>query len=217
MLSLIEYFDKRRGFALGFCAAGASLGTLAIPVLVEFFIRKYTWKGAILITGGIQLHCLIIGMLLRPVPRPVTPETCVHSNHGNNVKSSISSVLQLGILKDIKVVIYYIFIMLAVSAHFIPHSLLPARGISIRMPSEQAAFLVSVIGIGNLASPFAGFLGDRFRKHRTLIGALSAVLVGLLTFGSFFMKTRGSFYTYSALHGVLSGWHLNYNNTKSNT
>lgn len=59
------YFDRKRQLAglLLMCAPGLSI--VVIAPLTEYLIERYTWNGALLIIGALQLNMLPAAMLLR--------------------------------------------------------------------------------------------------------------------------------------------------------
>ncbi|KAM7311874.1 uncharacterized protein ISCGN_008781 [Ixodes scapularis] len=63
-----EYFDKRRGFALGLNLAGATMASFVFPKILEFVLLEYGLKGALLLLGGMLLNIPAISFLFRPPP-----------------------------------------------------------------------------------------------------------------------------------------------------
>ncbi|XP_076453014.1 monocarboxylate transporter 12-B-like [Babylonia areolata] len=62
-----RYFSKWRNLALGFTECGVSVGNLAVPPLMSYFLEVYALPGTLLLYGGICLNSLVAAMLLRPV------------------------------------------------------------------------------------------------------------------------------------------------------
>ncbi|XP_076468346.1 monocarboxylate transporter 3-like [Babylonia areolata] len=60
------YFRKRRTLALPVAKCGASVGSIVMPLLVSFLLTHYGLSGALLVMGGVCLHTLPAGLLLRP-------------------------------------------------------------------------------------------------------------------------------------------------------
>lgn len=73
MLSL--YFDKRRPVANALASAGECILTFVLTPLFQLLIDSYSWRGALLILGGLQLHLCVCGMLLRPL-KALKSDTC---------------------------------------------------------------------------------------------------------------------------------------------
>ena len=64
---LASYFHKHYSIANSISQAGISIGVIIMPLLTQFFIDIYGWRGAMLLLGGIKLHSIISGSLLRPI------------------------------------------------------------------------------------------------------------------------------------------------------
>lgn len=74
-VALNHYFVKRRGQALGFSLAGTAFGMLLMPQAVRLLLEAYSFRGAILVLGGVALHALIGSALLQPAEWHFVPET----------------------------------------------------------------------------------------------------------------------------------------------
>ncbi|KAM5142189.1 monocarboxylate transporter 9 [Mantella aurantiaca] len=64
-----QYFDKRRGLALGIVSTGSSVGTFIYASLQKELISIYGIDGCLLIIGGLSLNILACGILMRPLPQ----------------------------------------------------------------------------------------------------------------------------------------------------
>lgn len=62
-----NYFKRIRTIANGIALSGASVGTFAIPPLMEFLLQTYGLGGTYLILGGLYLTVAVCGALYRPV------------------------------------------------------------------------------------------------------------------------------------------------------
>ncbi|KAK8777977.1 hypothetical protein V5799_020683 [Amblyomma americanum] len=63
-----QYFEKRRGSALGLNMAGATVASLVFPNLYEFLLGEYGLRGTLLIMGASLGHVLALAMLMNPPP-----------------------------------------------------------------------------------------------------------------------------------------------------
>ncbi|GAA6233842.1 monocarboxylate transporter 2-like [Lates japonicus] len=70
------YFEKRRPMANALASAGECILTFVLTPLFQLLIDSYSWRGALLILGGLQLNLCVCGMLLRPLKAP-RDMTCV--------------------------------------------------------------------------------------------------------------------------------------------
>ncbi|KAI0242901.1 Monocarboxylate transporter 12 [Lamellibrachia satsuma] len=62
-----EYFEKRRGVAVGMATAGSGVGAFVGPPLFVFLFERYGFFSALLIVGGIMYNCCVSGALYRPL------------------------------------------------------------------------------------------------------------------------------------------------------
>ncbi|XP_014891543.1 monocarboxylate transporter 13 isoform X2 [Poecilia latipinna] len=64
------YFDRRRPVANALASAGECILTFSLTPLFQLLIDSFSWRGALLILGGLQLNLCVCGMLLRPLRAP---------------------------------------------------------------------------------------------------------------------------------------------------
>ena len=64
-----QYFDKKKGKAMGFSTIGSGLGTVALAPIITLLLFHYSYFGAMLIMGAIMLNNCISGALYRPLPQ----------------------------------------------------------------------------------------------------------------------------------------------------
>ncbi|XP_061491068.1 monocarboxylate transporter 9 isoform X4 [Rhineura floridana] len=62
-----QYFDKRRGLALGLISTGSSVGLFIYAALQRELIEMYGLDGCLLIVGALSLNILACGSLMRPL------------------------------------------------------------------------------------------------------------------------------------------------------
>ncbi|KAI0238358.1 Monocarboxylate transporter 12 [Lamellibrachia satsuma] len=62
-----EYFEKRRGVAVGMATAGTGVGAFVGPPLLVFLFERYGFFSALLIVGAIMYNCCVSGALYRPL------------------------------------------------------------------------------------------------------------------------------------------------------
>ncbi|KAM4637084.1 monocarboxylate transporter 9 isoform 1-T2 [Discoglossus pictus] len=68
-----QYFEKRRGLALGIISTGSSVGTFIYAGLQKELISLYGLDGCLLIVGALSLNILACGILMRPLLKPSSP------------------------------------------------------------------------------------------------------------------------------------------------
>ncbi|XP_029910109.1 monocarboxylate transporter 2 [Myripristis murdjan] len=78
------YFEKRRPVANALASAGECILTFIFTPFFQLLIDSYSWRGAMLVLGGLQFNLCVCGMLLRPLnaTREVTHLSEVQEEEG---------------------------------------------------------------------------------------------------------------------------------------
>ena len=58
--TVVRWFDRRRGLALGIASSGLGIGIALIVPLSAFLIDKFEWRNALMILGGLALPVIIL-------------------------------------------------------------------------------------------------------------------------------------------------------------
>ncbi|XP_073725514.1 monocarboxylate transporter 12-B [Misgurnus anguillicaudatus] len=64
-----SYFSERKALAYGISMSGSGIGTFILAPAVQLLIEHFTWRGALLILGGLVSHLCVCGALMRPLGR----------------------------------------------------------------------------------------------------------------------------------------------------
>lgn len=62
-----HYFVRRRAFASAFSSTGTALGLSILPLLANFLLGQFGWRGSFLVLGGVVLNCCVCGAVMRPL------------------------------------------------------------------------------------------------------------------------------------------------------
>ena len=62
-----QYFDKKKGKAMGLATLGSGLGGTCVPLIVNLLFDTFGYHGAMCVIGALMLNCCVIGALYRPV------------------------------------------------------------------------------------------------------------------------------------------------------
>ncbi|XP_018327117.1 monocarboxylate transporter 12-B-like isoform X2 [Agrilus planipennis] len=66
-VTITDYFDKKKSYAIGWSLVGTSIGQLLMPLLVEHLLREFGYKGTVLILGAVCLNALPGTLFFHPV------------------------------------------------------------------------------------------------------------------------------------------------------
>uniref|UniRef100_H2YM84 Major facilitator superfamily (MFS) profile domain-containing protein n=1 Tax=Ciona savignyi TaxID=51511 RepID=H2YM84_CIOSA len=64
VVSLSQYFDQQRPLAMGVGSSGVGVGAFLFGFLQKVFVEHFTWRGSLLLIGGLQLNVIACGLLM---------------------------------------------------------------------------------------------------------------------------------------------------------
>lgn len=180
--------------ALGLAACGAGIGSLVFPPLLSFLIAHYTWKGALLITGGITLNLSVMGAILRPIKHPTESK-----------KSSLSELCRCRVFRSplyVTLCINNIFLCFGLSIVYVH---LAAYAGSMGCGLESSALLYSVVGGANFCGRITfGALANQKRVGSVFFYLLALGLCGVATCLCPLAVNYAGLVTYAFFFGFLS-------------
>ena len=66
MGTLSRYFDKHYDAAVTFACCGMAMGIMVMPLLVQFLLDIYGWRGTLLLLSGISFNAVVCSLIYRP-------------------------------------------------------------------------------------------------------------------------------------------------------
>lgn len=153
-----QWFNKKRGAAMGMAIAGSSLGAVVFPIVLSNLLTKtdigFGWS--VRITGFIMLPILTFSAL---TIKARLPPRKTKFFLWSSFKSRMYNLLILS----------FFFSMMGM---FIPLFLLPTYAIEKGMSESLASYLVAIMnGSSIFGRVIPGVLGDKFGRINTLIAA----------------------------------------------
>ena len=177
-----KYFSRRKALAYGIAMSGSGIGTFILAPVVQLLIEQFSWRGALLILGGFVLNLCVCGALMRPITLkedPVTPE----QNHVCRTrkqdfkwaspcsiltKERMQTCLCCSLQQEYSFLLMPDFAVLATSVLFMAYGCSPLfvylvpYVLSVGVSPQQAAFLMSVLGVIDIVGNITfGWLTDR--------------------------------------------------------
>lgn len=73
--TVMANFTRRRTLALGLGFSSIGLSSFAFNPLFQYLVEMYSWRGALLILGGLSFNIVPCGALIRPQQRSKAPAT----------------------------------------------------------------------------------------------------------------------------------------------
>jgi predicted MFS family arabinose efflux permease len=168
------WFSANRGLASGLAVAGIGAGNIAGPLLAEWWIGAFGWRGAYV---GLSLFVLVAGgaaalaLRTKPVARAEAAGTALHAA-----------------LRTPAFWLLYASLVLSCIGIFVPMVHLGPYAQDVGLAATQGVALVSLIGLGSLLGRFTiGGFADRLGRVPSLllayVGLGAMLLVWLVATG----------------------------------
>nr|AZS64102.1 monocarboxylate transporter [Lygus hesperus] len=172
LVILGHYFQKYLGLVNGFVTAGSSIFTIVMPHFIDLLLRNLELPST--------LRCLSLFMaalmVIAPLFKPITPSKNVKLE-----KSEFKSLLNAGIWKEKRYVIWATVIPIALFGYFVPYVYM-VEFVQTRFPDEDGKILVTCLGLtSGLGRIIFGKIADNPRVDRIFLQQLSFVCIGVLT------------------------------------
>ncbi|MCJ1451541.1 hypothetical protein MMC28_001880 [Mycoblastus sanguinarius] len=191
-----EYFDRRRGSAMGLVLSAAGLGglvySLAIRVLLDRLGARWTLR-------IMSLENLMVGL---PIAVAALP--------GRSVERR-PTLVNWRIAKKPAFILQALAAMLQASGNFVPMTFTPEFSIALGYTAAFGAVLLSINnGVNAVSRILTGVLADAFGRQNVLILSVvgSAISVLVLWLGAAMEGVKGLWVAFVVLYGVLAGGYM---------
>ena len=219
--TVVNWFQRRRGVAMGIAMSGFGIGGLLVPV-VAWSLTSVGWRSTALFSGIlVMVVALPIAQLMRQRPEQYgyLPDGASTSSLHSGEDSSEESLERQGTSDGVDVTDFTpaeamrtpafwllslghamaLLTVGAVSLHLIPH-IIDSVGVSVTAASSAVAVMTVFNVLGQLGG---GFLGDRFSKRMLAAFAMLLHAVALLILA--YATTMWPVYIFAVLHGTAWG------------
>ena len=202
---ITQWFDKKRGFALGLMGLGFAISMGLHPPISDFLISNYGWRQAWVIIGFstwiIMLPPLIFLAINKPEDVNILPDGKKHDNLEKKQKTKIFGLTLNEALKEKSFYIlsfsFFSISTLVTALHFFQVTILSQY---FNMPSSSAAslFIPTMITM-IIFIPIVGKMLDKF-KTENIIG-----LALLVTTASLISITFATSPTFAIIYAIIFG------------
>ncbi|XP_026887138.2 monocarboxylate transporter 13 [Electrophorus electricus] len=179
--SVMQYFNRRRSLAMGLGFTGVGLSSFAFSPLFQYLVETYTWRGALLILGGLSLNIVACGALIRPLVPPRVIAKADSSSRSAGCASLFSrfcEYFELSLLSRRGFFTYSLAVTCFNAGYFIPYVHLVAHSRLVGFSEYQAAFVISATGVTDIVGRVVSGWASDLRRMRLL--HMLAIWTGLL-------------------------------------
>ncbi|KAI9492181.1 major facilitator superfamily domain-containing protein [Zychaea mexicana] len=189
-----QYFDRKRGVALGIVASGSGIGGLVMPFIMTPLNRSlgagWTFRVVGFICLGFDLlACILVKDRIKPAKE----------------RKKLGEIFRIDVLKDKNFCIWALGACVQLLGYFIPYFFLPSYATWAGLSDNDGSSLVAASSAANFVGRIvAGLLADRFGLVNVnslflLISGLSTLLIWT------FAYDYGSLMAYAVIFGFFCG------------
>ena len=218
MAAVSNYFTTKYELAHGISNAGIGVGSTAFPLLFDFLIEKYGWRGAALITGAICFQICWCGALILPIKVSCDEEmTQLVAHNETTHHMTICKRIMNPVVKFIKGQIQFIFnypllvvLELACMFYFIAYLnyqyFLPKVMTDLSYASTEAAFILTIAGVASTLGRVAYWTIQTVTGMSSVFTLLISLILVVLPMVFFpLLGTYHSIMVASVIYGLGSG------------
>lgn len=177
---IANWFDHRRGLALGLTSAGIGVGGLLLPVLSQILIEKAGWRHGYLILGGMCLFIAtpLILFFLKDKPEDMDLVTDGFPDSNRPVKPPAISIGEALRTRTFWMLCFVFLCVAVCGIGLITHLplMLTDRGITGRRAAMAASLFGAFTSLGRLGN---GYLIDKFFAPYVAAVSILGAAIGL--------------------------------------
>jgi MFS family permease len=175
MVIIANWFDEKRGVAVGVLLLGSSFGGIIYPQFAKYLMPEYGWRTALL-----GVACL--GAFLSYLPMIfLKNKPCVELNLA---KSSIEEKIGITLKEAFKTNTFYVLLIITASFWFCGFGVLSHLRLYLNehhFDLEKATNISSIFFIFSIIGKlFFGYISDNFNKQNILILATFFLILGIV-------------------------------------
>lgn len=208
--TILRWFNRRRGLAIGISGAGGGLGVVLMAPFAAFLIETLEWRNALLILGGIAwLVIMPVSQLMKKdpydigaLPDGVAPNLA-SSKASERAGGQSGSPLRKVIRTSNFWLFMFIWVLMAISmffglTHIVPHAM------DLGFSAVESAMILSLVGIGMVAGRFVtGVIAERVSAKVPVI-LCSILQIGALLW-AIWAQELWTLYLFGLLYGFGGG------------
>lgn len=208
--TVLRWFDRKRGLALGIAGSGSGLGIAFFAPLSAFLIDSFEWRSALMILGGIALLVILpVSQLLKKDPSEIgaLPDGATLGYQTPKVKQGITSSKTIPLLRMFRTTGFwsflFIWLLMAFSATFVTIHIIP-HAIDLGFSTIQSATILSLSGLTMIAGRLiAGVITDKLSAKVVAIfcSFLQVIVILLLVW----VQELWMLYLFGLVHGFTFG------------
>lgn len=183
-----QWFERRRGLAIGLAAAGTGIGSIVLAPTSSRLIEAYGWRAAMRIEAAIAVVALLVA--------------------GSVLRARLSGTTGAGAWQVARsnptFLLLYVSGLVASYGYWVPFVHVVPFAEDLGITGARAALLVSIMGVTNTAGRIVmGAVADRIGRHRMMQLSAFAMAVAFVLWP--LADSWGALAAFGAFYGLFAG------------
>ncbi|CAJ1069191.1 monocarboxylate transporter 13 [Xyrichtys novacula] len=204
-----HYFARWRPIAYAIASSGECVFAVMFSPFFQWLIDMYTWQGALLIIGGLQLNLCVCGALMRPLQIvQIPPQGTEDSLEGDTPAPPPKRkfFFQCGLMRKLEFLLYILFAIFAAAAFFIPPLFLVPFTQSLGIDQYWPAMILSTLALADLAGRLiCGWVANMRLCRNLQLLSMMVTLLGVVLLLLPISQNYWAIVTFALLYGFLFG------------
>lgn len=210
--AVFQFFNKRKGLAVGITLSGSGIGTLIFPPLMRYIMSVADWRAAFLVLGLLSWIIVLPAALIIRKPRPGEAEA---ANEGPDLKGRATDAngilgepgIEWTVGEVLKNRVFWIFLLTGLAcciSHSFPMAHIVAYASDQGISELTAAGVLGISGIAAAAGRLIwGTTSDRIGGRKTVLYciAIQTAMMFLVAFA----RDVWAFYLFAVVFGMAYG------------
>lgn len=204
-----HYFVRWRPIAYAIASSGECVFSIMFSPFFQWLMEKYTWQGALLIIGGLQLNLCVCGALMRPLESTHCPTQETKDGVEGDAAELLPKrkiLIPFSLMRKPEFFFYIVFAIFAAAGFFIPPLFLVPLANSLGIDEYWPASILSVLALADLSGRLiCGWIAN-LRLFRNLqLLTMVATLLGVVLLLLPISHNYWAILFFASLYGFLFG------------
>lgn len=204
-----HYFVRWRPIAYAIASSGECVFAVMFSPFFQWLIEMYSWQGALLIIGGLQLNLCVCGALMRPLETAQSPlqepKGGLERNNGP-LPPKRKVIFQCSLMRKPELFLYILFAIFAAAGFFIPPLFLVPFASSLGMDQYWPASILSVLALADLAGRLiCGWIANMRLMRNLQLLTMVVTLLGVVLLLLPISHNYWAILVFASLYGFLFG------------
>ncbi|XP_068422786.1 monocarboxylate transporter 12 [Clinocottus analis] len=204
-----HYFVRWRPLAYAIASSGECVFATIFSPFFQWLLEVYSWQGALLIIGGLQLNLCVCGAVMRPleeVQRPTQENKESPEVDATVVPPKRKVIFQFSLMRKPELLLYILFAIFAAAGFFIPPLFLVPFAKSLGIRSYWPAFILSALALADLAGRLlCGWIANMRLVRNLQLLTMVVTLLGVVLLLLPISHNYWALLVFASLYGFLFG------------